>query len=257
MYSFLSPQNINWLIFKLRSTYPEDKYESIRQETPALANEWFRTRARINEEQFVYGTNALNSAFLDWITTTRRFMAPLPDPQFSYTGDIRDPYIRNQQFENVSNDMIYPSEAFEYDIGQAEYFRDIYAEFGDSKCGGVPILNNMSRSDVAAMATQLKRRRDGKCGRNVFKAQLVTCEGDSRSAELPLNPRKRFMLTPEYNTMESNTSELYWANISACRPVSGSKSAAILRENTLWYPNARYPHKDMIPTKKRLLPEPY
>lgn len=256
MYSFLSPQNINYLIFELRQIYPETAYEEIRMNVPALANEWFRTRAPLNEDQFTGGTLALNRAFKDWVLATRRFLAPLPDPNFSYTGDIRDPYIRNQQFQNVSNDMIYPTQALDYDIGDAEYFRSTYAEFADSKCGGVPILTNMSKANIAALATTLKRERDGRRGRAVLTSVLKTCEDTSRSAEMPLKPRKKFTLTPEYETMESQTSELYWAGTTKCYPPDDHSSAR-LRENTLYFPNYRYPHKDMIPTKKRLFMTPY
>lgn len=247
MYSFLSPQNINYLIFQLRQIHPEDRYEEIRYSTPSLANEWFRTGARVNENQFVYGTKGLNEAFIKWIIATRQFMEPLPDPLPSYSGDVRDPHIRNQKFDSVINGNIYPDQIFDYDIGQANYFTSIYRELEETDCCGIPVASNLPKTTLAELAMNVKRRRDGKSGRPVFTSTLKTCEGDSRSCEYVVRPRKRFYLSQNYETPDSNISSFY--RQSGCyNPCN--YTAAQLREQSRWYPNYRYPHKDMIPTKK-------
>lgn len=244
MYSFLSPANINWLTFDIRKYFPETEYDEIRQSMPALANQWFRTRARVNEDQFTGGTLALNEAFKKWIFATRQFMPPLPDPNPSYSDNIADPYVRNQHFQTVNNDMIYPAQAFEYNPGKAQYFDKIYEELGDADCCGVPIMDNMHPGTIAGLATEIKRMREGKHNHRQLTNVIRTCEDTSRACECPARPRKKFTLVSRYG---EGGPDLY--NFEQ-RVGPENMKASQLVEESRWYPNFRYPRKDIIPTKK-------
>lgn len=253
MYSFLSPQNVNYLISILRTQYTEVQYEEIRSTVPSLAHQWFTTRARINEDQFTGGTQALNEAFLQWIFATRQFMPPLDDPNPSYFGDITDPYIKNQPFQHASsNDIVYPSHYFDYDVGSAGYLNTVYAQMDESECGGVPLMGFLPKTSIAEIATEVKRRRDGRSGRRVLTDITKYCNDDFRTCEWPAKPRTRFTLPSYYETQDSNVSEFYWANVNPCFKNCPDKSSTQLRENVYNYNINRYPHKDIIPTKLKM-----
>ncbi len=273
-FSFLSPENVNFLIFRLRSLYPENVHQDIRENVPYLAHDWYYGEAVNDEEQFTGGTRHLNEAFVNYLFATKRFMASPPDTLPSYFTEIGDPYIPNQPFQNVSNDMFYDSQTNDFSVRKSPLFANINKRLADTDIGGIPLKGNMLETKIAELATEISRNQVRK-----VKAEPLTwgarrqCNDDSRSCEHPALPRKKFTLPRDYYT--SSPAAEYWIGLKPCNsemkkytewsaggqngrlPTRGdhcqnSRMSEILVDNVYKYPNYAYYRKDIIPAVPRM-----
>lgn len=268
-YSFLSPGNINYLIMKLRGIYPENVHQDIRESIPYIANQWYYTEAVNVEEQFVDGTDALNRAFINYIIAIRKYMPAEPDNLPSYSTDIMDPYVPNQPFQNVTNDITYDSQTNDFNIRNIPSFANINQQLNEADFGGIPISANMTQAKLAQMATEISRNRVRK-----VKPQQLTwgvkrqCADNARTCEHPALPRKKFTLPRDYYSSAPQSG--YWLGLKPCNSdmkkytewsATGragklptvyddgcnTRISEMLINNAYKYPNYAYYRKDIIP----------
>lgn len=271
-YSFLSPANINYLITRLRSIYPENVHHDIRENIPYIAHDWYYGEAVNIEEQFVGGTNALNNAFMNYLVATRRFMPALPDMLPSYSTEIMDPFVPNQPFQNVSNDIIYDSQVNDFNVRDNPVFSQINKRLNESDIGGVPVKYNMLETTLSELATEISRNQVRK-----GKAQPLTwgvkrqCNDNFTSCEHPALPRKKFTLPRDYYSSAPQSE--YWMGLNPCNSqmkkytewsatgragrhptdsddLSNPRISEMLIQNCYKYPNYAYYRKDIIPAVK-------
>ena len=269
-FSFLSPSNINYLIFRLRSIYPENVHQDIRENVPYIAHDWYYGDAVNDEEQFTGGTQYLNNAFISYIASTKRFMALPPDLLPSYYTDVMDPHIINQNFQNVQNDMFYDSQINDYNVRKQPLFNAINRRLDESDIGGVPIKGNLLETTISELATEISRNQVRK-----VKPQPLTwgvkrqCNDNFTSCEHPGLPRKKFTLPRDYYTAPVQSG--YWMGLKPCNSemkkytewsaggnsgrlpthaddCSNPRISEILIQNAYKYPNYAYYRKDIIPT---------
>lgn len=271
-FSFLSPENINFIIFKLRSIYPANKHADIQENIPYVAHDWFRKIAVNLDNQFVGGTDYLNQAFLRYLLDVRMFMEPIPDVNPSYSGPIMDPYIPNQDFQNVSNDMFYDSQKRDYNIRRSDVLSGINRELDESTIGGVPIKDHLLDTTMGYLATEISRNKARKVkAPNLTWGVKRQCNDDFRTCEHPALPRAKFTLPRDY--YESAPKAEYWMGQQTCStgpcvmkkytqwgveqacdigPQSADcgnpRMSQLLLENAYKYPNYAYYRKDFIPS---------
>jgi len=246
-YSFLSPANINFVILKLRGIYPENVHADIRENVPYIAHDWFYTTAVNVEQQFVGGTPALNQAFMNFLLMTKRFMPNEREINPSYTTTPIDPYIQNQPFQNVINDMIYPSQANEYNARKLSIFNGINRELAEADIGGLPLNGNLTETTMGSLATEISRNRVRQP-----KASTLTwgvkhqCNDNFTACEFPAIPRAKFTLPRDY--YESPPAAGYWMGMQPCDVQKNNpKMSEYYIQNVYNYPNAAYYRKDIIP----------
>lgn len=200
---------------RLRNTYPENKHDEIRETIPFVAHDWFYGYGTTVEQQFVSGTQALNEAFLEFVTTTRMFMPLPPDILPSYSTEIMDPYAPNQRFQNVANDMFYESQKMDFNVRKSPLFNGINKELDEATIGGVPLRGNLLETQISALATEISRNRD-----RMPKSHRLTwgvkrqCNDNFTSCEHPALPRKKFTLPRDYYTSAPQAE--YWTGVEPC-----------------------------------------
>jgi len=268
-YSFLSPGNVNYLITRLRNIYPENVHQDIRESIPYIAHQWYYTEAVNIEQQFTEGTDALNRAFIDYIIAIRKYMPADPDNLPSYSTDIMDPYVPNQPFQNVTNDVIYDSQTNDFNIRNIPSFAEINRQLNDSDIGGIPVTSNLTQAKLAQLATEISRNKVRK-----VKPQQLTwgvkrqCADNARTCERPALPRKKFTLPRDYYSSAPQSG--YWLGLEPCNsdmkkytewsatgragkmPTSddnlcNNRMSEMLINNAYKYPNYAYYRKDIIP----------
>lgn len=253
-YSFLSPANINFVIMKLRGMYPEHVHHEIRESIPSIAHDWFYNVAVTNEQQFVGGTTALNQAFIGFIVQTKQFMPNPPDILSSYSTEIMDPYVPNQQFQHLNNDIIYPnnnqSDHHSFDhIKPNPLLTNINRELAESTIGGIPIYGNMHETKIACLATEISRNRV-----KPVKAPTLTwgvqhqCNDNFTSCEHTALPRKKFTLPRDY--YESAPPSAYWIGYetSCLQNIPNPRLSKTYTQDVYGYPNYAFYRKDIIPS---------
>jgi hypothetical protein len=97
-YSFLSDKNINYLQYRLRQIYPENKWSAIQMSVREAAMIWFKQHSE--DLQLVYqqhGIKGLNEKFIsDLIASAEYFDNSIPPPQQQdqlFDSEIGDPNI--------------------------------------------------------------------------------------------------------------------------------------------------------------------
>jgi hypothetical protein len=260
-YSFLSPENINYLILRLRNIFPQNRHDQIREETPSLAKYWFDSSAHMVEEQFVDGTQALNEEFFRFIIQTKQFMPTEIEILPSYSSECADPYVPNQPFQNINNDIMYDSQAMDYDVTNMPYFRGINKELDEADIGGVPLRGNMLKTKMAQLATEISRNRVRQTtNRPLTWGVQRQCEDNFTTCEHPALPRKKFTLGRDYYT--SSTASAYWTGVESCSmkrftrqgydPTEGdctnARMSQLYHENMYKFPNYSSYRKDFIPS---------
>jgi hypothetical protein len=272
-YSFLSPGNINYLIMRLRNIYPENVHQDIRESTPYLAHNWYYTEAVNVEQQFTEGTEALNRAYINYIIALKKYIPAEPDNLPSYSTDIMDPYVPNQPFQNVTNDVIYDSQINDFNVRNIPSFADINQQLNEADLGGIPISSNMTQAKLAQMATEISRNRVRK-----VKPQQLTwgvkrqCADNARTCEHPALPRKKFTLPQDYYSSAPQSG--YWLGLQPCNsemkkytewsatgrtgrlPTTADdgcnpRISEMLINNAYKYPNYAYYRKDIIPAVRQ------
>lgn len=248
--SFLSPANINFLILKLRGIYPEQTHHDIRENVPYIAHDWFYSTAVSIEQQFVGGTVALNQAFFAYLFNTRRFMPEPQDLTPSYGTPTLDPYIPNQPFQNLNNDMIYESRHLDFSMRSSPLFNQVNKELREATIGGIPLEGNIVERKISALAIEISRKRDKKVkARNLTWGIKKQKHENYTVSEMPFIPRKKFTLPRDFQ--EAPPQYGYWLGMQPCGATleNGRLSSSYL-ENVYKYPNHAFYQKDIIPTIK-------
>lgn len=271
-YSFLSPENINFLIMELRGIYPENVHSEIRENLVYMARDWFLETGPTVEEQFTQGTKALNSAFINYLIMSGAFMPPPHDNLPSYFTDNADPHILNQPFQNVVNKNFYESQKMDYNFRKNAQLKGIYNELDEIDIGGVPIKGNLLESQISYIVTEVSRNRD-----RLPKSHRLTwgvkrqCNDNFTSCEHPALPRRKFTLPRDYYT--SAPASAYWMGVEPCSSemkkytewsagglagrnpsddnCANPRMSHLYAENVYKYPNYEAYRKDYIPSIMR------
>lgn len=272
-YSFLSPENINFLILKLRGIYPENKHAEIRECIPYVASDWFQRSAPLLEDQFVYGTQYLNEQFIHFLAGVEMFRDNPVETNPSYSTEIADPYVPNQRFQNVNNDIEYPNNRYNYNARNLKELSGINQELNEATIGGVPIYGNLIETSMAELATEISRNRARKNGAPVLRSTLRDVYCDSRAAELPALPRAKYTLPRDY--YESTPGSAYWTGLrtgtgqgmvgknmrkytewsqtgnNGLMPMDENcTNSRMYASNGYTFPNYTFYRKDFIPTRR-------
>jgi hypothetical protein len=260
MYSFLSPENLNYLKFRLRQLFPPTEYEAIRSDLVAIAGRWWKEVAPNVQEQFVGGTQSLNEKFLEYYIGMYRVSIArphCPDAAFTgrcdmYSSGLTDMHLETQPFQQIDGNVVANSNGLDsynphsnragsgWTVGRPGNFgrevNDIYLGDDDSGYGGgIKLRGTILDRTLASVQRIIVQKRDKNPRprpdiHNYFVTHTLRDQDsenmDSRAAERPVRPRTRFTLPQNYETFASDMRVPY--QMRASTSLVGAYESAIL-----------------------------